>query len=65
MEMKHIAHTFAFTCTIMQKKRELSKTLGGVNLVGGGDLRAGGGGGVGDNILKANYGGGWRLGLYM
>lgn len=47
MEMKHIAHTFAFTCTIMQKKRELSKTLGG----GGTWL---GGGGVGDNILKAN-----------
>lgn len=45
MEMKHIAHTFAFTCTIMQKKRELSKTLGGggVNLVGGGGLGGGGG----------------------
>lgn len=44
MEMKHIAHTFAFTCTIMQKKRELSKTLGGGELGGGGDLGAGGGG---------------------
>lgn len=43
MEMKHIAHTFAFTCTIMQKKRELSKTLGGGELGGGGDLGAGGG----------------------
>lgn len=31
----------------------------------GGGTWGRGGGGVGDNILKANYGGGWRLGLYM
>lgn len=44
MEMKHIAHTFAFTCTIMQKKRELSKTLGGGELGGGGGTWGRGGG---------------------
>lgn len=46
MEMKHIAHTFAFTCTIMQKKRELSKTLGGGTWWGG-ELGGGGGGELG------------------